>query len=491
MDVGRTTRVWWCVAVLVLAWSAGCNDEGDRVSAAGGSTGIAGMGRAGVAGDIGAAGDGPGGTADAGGSAGEGANQGGSDASQGAQGGAPEETGAASGTGGSAGASDGGSAGGGGTPVVPPDGPGFEFESISLPGVSLATDFAWVPGHDDELLVLTHPGSIHHLRWNGESYDSLGEVELPGVNYHEGCGLLSLVFDPDFEHNHFLYLAYCSSHFESRITRHVFTSLASIPDSDVDILSVATEESPAEEWHRWGSMGFEPDGETMWAFLGDNFIKPNGQDVTEKFGSLLRIEPARTEGSRGYSPAEGNAFEEPEGDPSVYAYGFRSPWRGTRDRRGRFWIGDVGLVTYEEVNLVTEAGQNFGWSRAEGPCKSDCDGIEEPKIFYGRNDDDDIYAPDDPDAAPNVRRAVWVGQMYDSPSVDRYFGFHDDLLIFGEFFTGWVRGLRVDASGKVTDDVFLGHLAAVASWRTGPDGYMYALVHDGVLERALPRKPAP
>ncbi|HEY3494978.1 MAG TPA: PQQ-dependent sugar dehydrogenase [Polyangiaceae bacterium] len=487
IEFGRTTKVWLWTALAALASSTACNDDADRVEPPASGAPNAGSGMQSEGGDAGTGGSTGGTREPAGGahSAGDGPG------TSGAAGGAGEA--GSTGAGGESGSGGSGASGGsGGTPIVPPDGPGFEFEAIALPGVSVATDFGFIPGREDELLVLTHSGKIHHLRQSGSGYEAVAQAELPDVYYSEGCGLFSVVFDPEFEENHYVYLGYCTSHFESRLTRHVFTSIDSIADSAVDILTVAVEESPAEEWHRWGSMGFEPDGETMWVFLGDSFIKANGQDTSEKFGSLLRIKPARNDDESGYVPAAGNAFEtEEEGDPSVYAYGFRSPWRGARDRRGRFWIGDVGLVTYEEVNLITAAGQNFGWSREEGPCDSSvCDDVVDPKAYYGRTEESDDYTPDDPDAAPNVRRAVWVGQVYDSPSVDRYFGFHDDLTIFGDFFLGWVRGLRVNDDGEVTDDIFLGHLPSVASFRTGPDGYMYALVHNGTLQRALPRSPA-
>jgi hypothetical protein len=388
------------------------------------------------------------------------------------------------------GAAEGGvgaSAGGGGAPepVVPPDGPGLEFKKIALPGVSRGADFGFVPGRDDELLVLGLAGGVYHLRLGESDAELLGDIKLDDVFRNEGCGLFSLAFDPEFETNHYVYFAYCTSSFESRLSRHVFDSIETLNDATVEIMAVATEEEPDEDWHRFGSIGFEPDGRTMWAFLGDHFFKPTGQDTSDKFGSLLRFVPSRAEDEGGYTPARGNAFTEDEGDPTVYAYGFRSPWRGTLDRRGRYWIGDVGLVTFEEVNLITEAGQNFGWSREEGPCEDDCENVVDPKVYFGRSGDDD-YTLEDPDTEPQVKRAVWVGDVYDSPSTDRYFGWHDDMLIFGDFFTGWVRGLRVDDAGKVTDDVFLGHLPAVAAFRTGPDGYLYALRYGSEIYRALP-----
>jgi len=56
----------------------------------------------------------------------------------------------------------------------------------------------------------------------------------------------------------------------------------------------------------------------------------------------------------------GDFFEE------YYAVGLRNPFRMTKDSfTGEFYIGDVGLNTHEEVNVVG-AGANFGWPLFEG-----------------------------------------------------------------------------------------------------------------------------
>jgi glucose/arabinose dehydrogenase len=49
-----------------------------------------------------------------------------------------------------------------------------------------------------------------------------------------------------------------------------------------------------------------------------------------------------------------------------WAVGLRSPWRFSIDApTGDIWLGDVGLHTYEELDLITKAG-NYGWAYREG-----------------------------------------------------------------------------------------------------------------------------
>jgi hypothetical protein len=337
--------------------------------------------------------------------------------------------------------------------------------------------------------VLEHGGTvIHYARQEDpEGFVEIGRTAIEEVFYDEGCGLLSLVFDPEFEDNHFVYISRCKEQTVSRIARFRLDDIEMLPASEVDILSLEAEIA-AEDWHRFGSIGFEPDGRTMWALVGDLFLRELAQDRSDKPGSLLRFLPNRDPDGSGYEPAEGNAFSGGEGgadagDASIYAYGFRSPWRGTRDRFGRFWVGDVGLVTAEEVNLVQEAGQNFGWDLAEGPCTQNCSGFVEPLTYYGRSSDE-RYVIEDPNTEPATRRAIWVGQAYDAAK-DRYYGLFDDAVIFGDFFTGWVRRLEVDSAGSLISDELVGHLTEVTSWKTGPDGYMYVLTLPGTLRRAV------
>lgn len=384
-----------------------------------------------------------------------------------------------------------GGAGAAGTPgFVVPEEPELTFEGTQLPGlvftgdIDAVTDFAFVPGTDDELLVLQHSGPIiHYQRAEAGGFIELGRATLTNLFHDEGCGVLSLAFDPDFENNRFIYVSRCKEQTVSTIARFEFDDIETLLETEVEILSIEADVAE-EDWHRFGSMGFEPDGETMWALVGDLFLRELAQDTSDKAGNLLRFKPNRDPDGSGYVPAEGNAFDDPEaGDPSIYAFGFRSPWRGTRDRFGRFWVGDVGLYTTEEVNLALSAGQNFGWDHVEGPCETECDGMTQPLAHYGRVSDEP-YVLDDPLTEPSTKRAVWVGEAYHSDR-DRYYGLFDDAVIFGDFFTGWVRRLEVDAEGTLVGDELVGHLTQVTSWKTGPDGYMYLTTSPGGFYRAI------
>jgi len=383
------------------------------------------------------------------------------------------------GTANNGGTSGAGGAGGDARDEIPTE-PALEFHAFEA-GVAPATDFAFLPGRDEELLVVSQSGGIRHIRLTTDGITFLGETEAT-VFFDEGCGLHSIVVDPEFEDNGLIYLTRCVDTLTSTLTRHVAFPLSELDSSGREILSVKLDEAQLEDWHRFGSFGFEPDGETMWLLVGDHFARDRAQDPSNLFGTLVRFLPNREPNGEGHANPAGPE-QEPGTDPRVYAFGFRSPWRGSRDKQGRYFVGDVGLSETEEVNVVVQYGQNFGWDSYEGPCETDCNGVANPITSYGR-ENDEPYVLDDPDTEPAVRRAVWVGQKYEDASVDRYYGLMDGFVPFGDFFTGWVRGLRVNEAAELVEDRLLGHLTAVTSMKLGPDGYWYVLTLNGKLHRA-------
>src|SRR3970282_2174488 len=53
----------------------------------------------------------------------------------------------------------------------------------------------------------------------------------------------------------------------------------------------------------------------------------------------------------------------------IWAWGFRNPWRFWFDgETGNLWVGDVGEVTFEEIDVIpqTGGGKHYGWPWREG-----------------------------------------------------------------------------------------------------------------------------
>jgi len=387
----------------------------------------------------------------------------------------------------SSGAGDGGAAATGSTTGGGAGGPGaggaggweLSFDPITLPDeLNIVTEMRFIPSTDGELLVLEKGGRISHLRVEGEAVERLGDFQIETYDVQD-CGLISLAFGPDFADSGDLYLGLCESALASRIDRVHFdpSDYDGIAGSAENII-VLDEPDAANPWHNVGSIGFDPDG-TLWILAGDKTVGPNAQDLDSNLGKLLRVVPR--DSGVGSDPAPDNPFVDEDGEPTnVYAYGLRSPWRGARDRFGRYWIGDVGLDTYEEVNVALEPGVSFGWPDHEGPCGDGAAPCTEPVTYYGRSESHP-YLQDDPEHFPAGTRSVWVGPYLDPVEGDPYEGKLDDHLLFGDLHTGFVRMLHIGEGREILEDRPVAHLAHGMAWDRGPGGYLYVLTFGTLL----------
>ncbi len=376
-------------------------------------------------------------------------------------------------------------------PLVPDAGPlrlgVAELELVN--GEIGVTGLVFVPD-SDELLVLEKMGRITHYRMAGDTLEVLGELVLPSVRDVEDCGLLSAVFDPVTSEGRYLYLAHCVSGAgvtADRVVRLDFQP----PDYDATLASLVTvievddpEILASSTSHNLGRLTFDGDDQLL-VPMGDRSVRPRSPDPASNLGKLLRIVPVRTPGVGGYTPAPGNPFADtPGASPDVYAIGLRHPWTISLDRLGRIWVGDVGSATAEEIDLITEPGQNFGWPAHEGPCTADCDGLVDPVLHWTRGSGHP-YVQGDPEAVPTSSRIGWVGPEVRPHADDPYAGALDGSLLYGEVCVGFLRMLRLADDGSFADEA-LGHLANVIDMDQGPDGFVYALTYGSCLSSETP-----
>ncbi len=290
---------------------------------------------------------------------------------------------------------------------------GFVVENaVSGSAFSGPVGMAFLP--DGRFIVCQQTGTAYMVRngarltapvWNGTN-----EVLSNGDR-----GLLGVAVDPRFFQNHYVYFLYTvdpdsngvdtdASGF-GRLTRYTMRATGDTntvdPATRTILMGVdwrhgkldgATSHSIGSlRWGRDGSLlvsaGEGADfnqmdaGGLYPAAFGSTRTDPNedigafrAQDITNLGGKILRLDPAT---GLGYPS---NPFY--NGDPTaarskVWAYGFRNPFRfglrpgtGSTDpaagNPGVAFVGDVGWATWEELDVVTLAGQNFGWPCNEG-----------------------------------------------------------------------------------------------------------------------------
>lgn len=188
--------------------------------------------------------------------------------------------------------------------------------------------------------------------------------------------LYSLVFDPDFAKNRYVYLCIIlrsknSQPLEdgSRISRFR-VSEETPPRIEVD------SELPIVTWigggHNGCDLAFDNSGCLLISTGDATSPSPpdqlgTGQDTSDLLSSVLRIDVRGATEDQPYKIPEDNPYRDREGTrPEIWAYGFRNPWRIAVDpETSQLWLGDVGWEKWELVHRV-ERGGNYGWSVREG-----------------------------------------------------------------------------------------------------------------------------
>jgi glucose/arabinose dehydrogenase len=253
--------------------------------------------------------------------------------------------------------------------------PGFT-ETVVTDDVSQPTAIAFLP--DGRLLVTQKTGALRQV--SGGVTTTL--VTIPVCTGSE-MGLLGVAVDPDFTNNGFIYLyrtnpapGGCGSS-SGRFNQVVRVTMA--PDGTVAIGSLVvllTGIRTDNGNHDGGGLRIGPDQKLYVAVgdtgLGDNqggpgsSTNPYAQDLDALEGKVLRLN------LDGTAPADNPFVGVVGARPEVFAYGFRNPFRfGFDPSTGSLWLGDVGDLTFEEIDVVV-AGGNYSWPYCEGVQPGGC-----------------------------------------------------------------------------------------------------------------------
>jgi|GEM_PF-1021908 len=351
------------------------------------------------------------------------------------------------------------------------------FEPIPLVGGTFPAlaGFAFLPD-SDEFLAVNVFGKVAHFRLEGERAVMLGSFQIPAIYTGGDCAASSIILDPEFTENNLFYVSYCID-VQYNVIKRYKMSLEKFADSlytSANILAAGDSKADTAQ-HAMGPLSFAPDG-AMWAAMGDRRREENAQDLQTELGKIIRFIPRKQSNTNGYSlPTKGLFVSSKPKTPLVHAYGFADPWKGTFDARGRYWVADAGGAVYQEINLMTAAGQNFGWPDSDGRRCSvdDCDTVRAPVRSWDNTADHEFVLDDLLARTQEDFRAAWVGIEYRPTPTDQYGGLLTGTMLYGDFYVGFVRAIAVGADGTVSDDRHVGHVEFPVAWQQGRDGYLY------------------
>lgn len=375
-------------------------------------------------------------------------------------------------------------------------------------GLAFPTDLAASPDDTGRLFVTElFSGQIKIIQNGtvlGTPYLDIA-AQVPGTVSTGDYGTTSLAFHPGFADAGSAGLGkfYTISseangtgvpHFGAGFTNHqnvVYEWQVTDPTSNTVPDTVAPREilriSQPRAEHNVNDLAFDNDG-LLYISIGDGGNTPafaaNGQDRTNPFGSILRIDIDDTTGNGRYSIPESNPFEDNlDGHlEEIYAYGLRNPYRISVDHQtNTLYAGDVGQLDIEEVNRV-ELGLNYGWNEMEGSFARVSGGVSDdlsglPAGFDGVNP---LGEYDHDEGRSITGGFIYRGDLIPSLTADYVFGdFAVGRLFELDATTGVIREMGVSGSGASLPSNILGF---------GEDTFdeLYLLGTDGRVLKIVP-----
>src|SRR5262245_60228220 len=220
----------------------------------------------------------------------------------------------------------------------------------AVSGLSTPVFFTNAKDGTNRRFVIEQVGRIRVLQPGSSNFTTFLDISSR-VLFNNERGLLGLAFHPQFSRNGRFFVNYTRQPDSATVIAefHVSPTNPNVADPTQNVL--LTIPQPYEN-HKGGMIEFGPDGR-LYIGMGDggsgNDPENRAQNLTQLLGKFLTLDVDRT----------GSA-------PSIYAYGFRNPWRFSFDRlTGQLYAGDVGQSAREEVDIVTSGG-NYGWRVWEG-----------------------------------------------------------------------------------------------------------------------------
>lgn len=274
-----------------------------------------------------------------------------------------------------------------------------------------------------------------------------------------------LAIHPHFADNGYLYLTYFDDGASIlRVSR--FTAAKRTGRAD------RRSERTIIEWpmmgHEGGCLEFGLDG-CLYVSVGDKGhydYHETGQDISDLYGSILRLDVDTPDDGPPYRVPADNPFVAVEGArPEIWSYGLRQVWKMSFDRAtGDLWAGDVGQDLWESVHLIRRGG-NCGWSLYEGA----------HPLFPERKQGPTPIIPPVVEQSHSVMRSITGGQVYRGRKLPQLRG----RYLYGDYDTGTVWSIERTEEQPVVNTLIADTPLRISAFAIDASGEVLIVDHVG------------
>lgn len=342
--------------------------------------------------------------------------------------------------------------------------------------ISQPVELVSAPG-SDRMFLLEVQGRIVSFKYKDPQaqLEPFADLKQEEPELYRAYGM---TFHPNFAENRYCYVCYVLtagtvdgtrvSRFE--VTRDDPPKL--VPGSEKIIIT----------WdaggHNGGCLHFGPDG-YLYISTGDggSAFPPDGrntgQDVSDLFASILRIDVDHSENGRPYTIPKDNPFvslENARGE--IWAYGLRNPWKMAFDPdNGRLWVGDVGWELWEMVYLI-QPGGNYGWSLVENT----------QPVHRERQRGPTPILPPTVAHSHTESRSITGGYVYRGQRLKDLQG----AFVYGDHVTGKMWGTKYDGEKVTSVQELCDTPLQIVAFGVDREQELYVVGWDGSLHRLVP-----
>lgn len=362
---------------------------------------------------------------------------------------------------------------------------GFTLTHVVAPPFgSPPIGFAFLP--DGRIILIEQGGGVRIAPVGSPTSTAL--LTIPNVVSGDERGLLGVAVDPGWPVRPYLYFYYTRTGNVAYLTMYTVSGDLTNPASALVTLGspyfLITDLADGVSFHNGGSLRFGTDGMLLLS-VGDDGGSCGAQNVDVPVGKIFRLNVASMPGAGTGPPpkadlvAPGHPFDSGEIPRLIGVLGFRNPFRFTVDAlTGSLVIGDVGLDTMEEIDLLPAAGlgSNFGWPQLEGTINPMCCGscgignvFTAPIATYPHDG-----GPKSVVAGPILRRPVGASRPFPVE--------YEGDIFFTDYYDGWIRriedtggtwSIAPSVPGQPSASNWAQGFAFISDMQLGPDASVY------------------